>query len=55
MKRRDFNRLAFGGGLSSLLPKSTLAQWYEGQSPPTQEAPKRFNILIKHSPVLTTK
>jgi hypothetical protein len=50
MKRRDFNRMALGAGLSPLLAKPTLAQWYEGQSPPTQEPPKKFDIVIKHSP-----
>ena len=50
MKRRDFNRIALGAGLSPLLAKPTLAQWYEGQSPPTQEPPKKFDIVIKHSP-----
>src|SRR3954447_3646863 len=50
MKRRDFNRLALGAGLSPLLAKPTLAQWYEGQSPPTQESPKKFDIIIKQSP-----
>ena len=50
MKRRDFNRIALGAGLSPLLAKPTLAQWYEGQSPPTQEPPKRFDISIKNSP-----
>src|SRR5882724_7433314 len=50
MKRRDFNRIALGAGLSPLLSKPTFAQWYEGQSPPTQESPKKFDIVIKHSP-----
>src|SRR6187551_2988064 len=50
MRRRDFNRIALGAGLSPLLAKPTLAQWYEGQSPPTQEPPKKFDIVIKHSP-----
>src|SRR3954470_17158791 len=50
MKRRDFNRIALGAGLSPLLAKPTLAQWYEGQSPPTQEPPKKFDIVVKHTP-----
>jgi hypothetical protein len=50
MIRRDFNRIALGAGLSPLLSRPTLAQWYEGQSPPTQEPPKQFNIVVKHSP-----
>ena len=50
MKRRDFNRMALGAGLSPLLSSPTLAQWYEGQSPPTQPPPQRFNIVIKNSP-----
>ena len=50
MKRRDFNRIALGAGLSPLLAKPALAQWYEGQSPPTQEPPKKFDIVVKHSP-----
>ncbi len=50
MKRRDFNRMALGAGLSPLLSKPTLAQWYEGQDPPKQEPPKKFDIVIKHSP-----
>lgn len=50
MKRRDFNRMALGAGLIPLLSKPTLAQWYEGQDPPKQEPPKKFDIVIKHSP-----
>src|SRR5829696_61653 len=50
MKRRDFNRMALGVGLSPLLATPIPAQWYEGQSPPTQEPPKKFDIVIKHSP-----
>ncbi|MFL6798079.1 MAG: hypothetical protein ACJ8F3_11770 [Xanthobacteraceae bacterium] len=50
MKRREFNRIAFGAGLAPLLSKPTLAQWYEGSSPPTQPPPQKFNIVVKHSP-----
>src|SRR6478672_1129112 len=50
MKRRDFNRLALGFGLSATLSERSLAQWYEGPSPPTQSPPQKFNIVIKHSP-----
>jgi hypothetical protein len=50
MKRRDFNRLALGIGLSPMLSDRSLAQWYEGPSPPTQAPPQKFNIVIKHSP-----
>jgi hypothetical protein len=50
MKRRDFNRLALGAGLSPVLANRTLAQWYEGPSPPTQAPPQKFNIVIKNSP-----
>ena len=50
MKRRDFNRIALGAGLSPFLSNPTLAQWYEGPSPPTQPPPQKFNIVIKHSP-----
>jgi hypothetical protein len=50
MKRRDFNRLALGIGLSPILPDRSLAQWYEGPSPPTQPPPQKFDIVIKHSP-----
>src|SRR5437763_2929454 len=50
MKRRDFNRLALGIGLSPPLSERSLAQWYEGSSPPTQPPPQKFNIVIKHSP-----
>ena len=50
MKRRDFNRMALGLGLSPLLPNRSLAQWYEGPSPPTPAPPKKFNIAIKNSP-----
>lgn len=50
MRRRDFNRVAIGVGLSPLLASRTLAQWYEGPSPPTSEPPKKFNIVIKNSP-----
>ena len=39
MKRRDFNRLALGIGLSPMLSDWSLAQWYEGSSPPTQPRP----------------
>src|SRR3954451_10446361 len=50
MKRRDFNRVAVGLALSPLLAKRSLAQWYEGPSPPTAEPPKKFNVVIKNSP-----
>jgi hypothetical protein len=50
MKRRDFNRLALGTGLSPLLANPTFAQWYEGASPPTQPPPKKFNIVVKNAP-----
>jgi len=50
MKRRDFNRIALGVGLSPMLANRTVARWYEGTSPPTQEPPKKFNIAIKHTP-----
>jgi hypothetical protein len=50
MKRRDFNRLMLGAGMSPLLANQTLAQWYEGSNPPTQPPPKKFDIVIKNSP-----
>jgi len=50
MKRRDFNRMALGVGLSPLLANKSLAQWYEGPSPPTLAPPQKFNIVIKNSP-----
>jgi hypothetical protein len=50
MKRRDFNRLALGVGLSPLAANPTLAQWYEGPSPPAQPPPQKFNIVVKNSP-----
>jgi hypothetical protein len=51
MKRRDFNRMALGVGLSPLLATPTPAQWYEGPSPPTQAPPQKFNnLVIKNSP-----
>src|SRR3954451_12561240 len=50
MKRRDFNRLALGGGLSSLAANRSLAQWFEGASPPTTAPPQKFNIIVKNSP-----
>lgn len=50
MKRRDFNRMALGIGLSPMLSDRGLAQWYEGPSPPTQPPPQKFNIVIKNSP-----
>src|SRR2546423_11955670 len=50
MKRRDFNRVAVGLALSPLLAKRSLAQWYEGPSPPAAEPPKKFNLVIKNSP-----
>ena len=50
MRRRDFNRVALGVGLSPLLANRSLAQWYEGPSPPASEPPKKFNIVIKNSP-----
>jgi hypothetical protein len=50
MRRRDFNRSIIGAGLSPLMANQTLAQWYEGPSPPTAEPPKKFNIVIKNSP-----
>lgn len=50
MKRRDFNRAALGLGLTPLLANRSLAQWYEGPSPPASAPPKKFNIVIKNSP-----
>jgi hypothetical protein len=50
MKRRDFNRMALGMGLSPLLANRSLAQWYEGPSPPTAAPPKKFNILCRSHP-----
>src|SRR5438445_11900150 len=50
MKRRDFNRMALGVGLTPLLAKGSPAQWYEGASPPAQAPPQKFDIVIKHSP-----
>jgi hypothetical protein len=51
MKRRDFNRAALAGiGLSPLLAHQSLAQWYEGPSPPVSPPPRKFNIVIKNSP-----
>src|SRR5205823_12132837 len=50
MKRRDFNRMALGIGLSPMLSDRSLAQWYEGPSPPTQPPPQKFSTIIKHSP-----
>src|SRR5690349_21205094 len=50
MKRRDFNRMALGAGVSPLLASPTLAQWYEGPSAPAPEPPKKFNIVVKNSP-----
>jgi hypothetical protein len=46
----DFNRAALGAGLSLLLANRSLAQWYEGPSPPTSPPPKKFNIVFKNSP-----
>jgi hypothetical protein len=42
--------MALGIGLSPMLADRSLAQWYEGPSPPTQAPPQKFNIAIKHSP-----
>src|SRR5687768_15407202 len=50
MKRRDFNRLALGAGLTPLLARDGVAQRFEGAPPPTAETPKKFNIVIKNSP-----
>src|SRR3954452_24552749 len=50
MRRREFSRMALGIGMTPLLQAPTLAQWYEGTSPPTQAAPQKFNIVVKHSP-----
>jgi hypothetical protein len=50
MKRRDFNRMALGASLSPLVANKSLAQWYEGPSPPTLAPPQKFNIVIKNSP-----
>jgi hypothetical protein len=50
MRRRDFNRMALGAGLSPLLAHKSLAQWYEGPSPPILAPPQKFNIVIKNSP-----
>src|SRR3954451_22144415 len=49
MKRRDFNRMALGVGLSPLLANQTLAQ--RSEAPPSSTAPpQKFNIVIKNSP-----
>src|SRR4051795_6054004 len=50
MNRRDFNRAILGTGISPLLGRQSLAQWYEGASPAMQAPPQKFNIVIKHSP-----
>jgi hypothetical protein len=50
MKRRDFNRMTLGVGLSPLLANKSFAQWYEGASPPTLAPPQKFSIVIKNSP-----
>jgi hypothetical protein len=50
MKRRDFNRIALGMGLSPLLANSALAQATAQTkgAPPTP--PPNFNIVIKNTP-----
>ena len=50
MKRRDFNRIALGMGLSPLLASSALAQATAQTkgAPPTP--PQNFNIVIKNTP-----
>ena len=50
MKRRDFNRIALGMGLSPLLANSALAQATAQTkgAPPTP--PQNFNIVIKNTP-----
>jgi hypothetical protein len=42
--------LALGVGLSPFLANRSLAQWYEGPSPPTSPPPKKFTTVIKNSP-----
>ena len=50
MKRRDFNRMALGIGLSPLLANRSLAQWYEGPSPPTQRAAAKIQYRHQEFP-----
>jgi hypothetical protein len=47
MRRRDFNRMALGAGLSPLLAHKSLAQWYEGPSPPTLAPPQKFEYCYQ--------
>src|SRR3954463_16422485 len=49
MRRRDFNRMAVGAGLTPLLANRSFAQSNAGPST-SVVAPKNFNIIIKNSP-----
>jgi hypothetical protein len=49
MKRRDFNRLALGAGLSPIVTKPTLAQMSAEELKTRPPAAPR-NIIIKNSP-----
>ena len=50
MKRRDFNRLALGLGVSPLLTKPTLAQMSAEETKSTFAAPSSQNIIVRNSP-----
>src|SRR6478672_9554488 len=50
MKRRDFNRIALGMGLSPLLASSALAQATTQTKGASPTPPQNFNIVIKNTP-----
>ena len=50
MKRRDFNRIALGMGLSPLLANSALAQATTQTKGASPTPPQNFNIVIKNTP-----
>lgn len=50
MKRRDFNRIALGIGLSPLLANSALAQATAQTKSAPPAPPQNFNIVIKNTP-----
>ena len=51
MKRREFNRLALGAGVSPLLASRAFAQGPEqSKAAPAEASPNKINVVIKNTP-----
>ena len=51
MKRREFNRLALGAGVSPLLASRAFAQGPEqSKAAPAEAPPNKINVVIKNTP-----